>query len=562
MNKIRAFLIIIVALLLVTNCTDKMELEPVREDNPLAPFKMTRAQAMEIVMSHGVGYGYNGVDGEKCNVPDVRSQVLDLDAIRKAGQQVDLHVPASNELTFSCTTGFSLIDILQKAYIHGGVSDTSIVFNGSIKGTLQLYSEKRINSYFCHAEAKKDVLYSKIDAPSVAALVESHPEMLTKNFRSAVARLGSEPTKMQMDSLIVRYGTHVVTYCTLGGVTELDIRLEKDSVASIESKHQIGDISIFSIFDAGGLSDDDYHELRLVNSGDSRLTVRGGDSRKLEFEVMNFDWGRDAVDSKAVGDWVASIGAGEDMSQNLEMTSMSMTPIWEFIADDHVAEMLEAHVTGNADLLMDLYGYQNFVNTCFPAEKDEKDGKKGKYDTYNILSDGRYVATLCREIVLEIDMDRPVWVAYPIYQREVNTATGFCIHNGRAYRVGWQYGEMVVECVDSVNVGNTIYMSAGYLNNHRMAGINYKPCELIPYYEWPGSILTDGSLDVNKPYYLGYKFNNDFFLRQTDGTEQSGEITALPNWYYDEKSDRMMRNKDYVYCINPNELNYIRTLSR
>lgn len=552
MNKIGGYLTIMASLLLAAACTYERDLEPIFEDNPLAPIKMTRAQAREMVLSEGVGYGYNGVYGEKCNVPDVRSQVLDLDAIKNAGQQVELYAMASNELSFSSTTGLSLVDILQKLYFDGSASGTSVVFHGNISGTLQLYTEKKINSYFCHAEAKKDVFYSKIDAPSVAALVDSHPEMLTKNFRSAVARLGSEPTKMQMDSLIERYGTHVVTYCTLGGITELDIRLEKDSVATIESEHEIGDISIFSIFDAGMLSDDDYNDLKLVNSGDSRLTVRGGDSRKLEFEVMNFDWGRDAVDSKAVGEWVASIGAGKDMRQNLEMTSMSMIPIWEFIADDHVAEMLEAHITGNAELLMDLYGYQNFVNTSFPAEIE------GKYDTYNILSDGRYVATLCREIVLEIDLDTTVWVAYPIYQQEANTATGLCIHNGYAYRVGWQFGEMVVERVDSFNVGNTIYMSAGYLNNHPMKGINYTPCELVPYYEWPGSILTDGTLDVTKPYYLGYKCNNDFYLRQTDSTEQRGQITALPNWSYDENSDRMIRNQNYVYYINPLELEYIR----
>ena len=362
---------IFITSLLFIACSDGLQLDEQNhhiEDNVLAPYKMTRAQAMNLILSHGVGYGYNGIDGEECNVPDVRSQVLEPTAIFDAGITVDINKIEDNKVHFSCSTGFSLNELLEKVYFGGnGSAELAVMFKGSIRGTLLLYSQKKINSFYCTANAYKNGLYSMIDGPSVSAVIDSLPEMLTKNFRSAIARLGKNPTKMQMDSLISRYGTHVVTKCTLGGMMQLDVRLEKDSIVSISRQDVIGEVALMSLFNHDSQSSNDEYDLKIINSGDSRLTVRGGDSRKLEQTLMNFNWGRDAVKPQDIDDWLESIGTDEDKRQTLEMTSMEMMPIWEFIPDPDVARQLEAHITGNAQLMFDLYGYQNFVNTSFPA---------------------------------------------------------------------------------------------------------------------------------------------------------------------------------------------------
>ena len=214
--------IIFTAILFLIGCNDETPfaghtLMPLG-DNELSPRPMTRAEAMNLVLSQGVGYGYNGVEGEECNVPDVRSQVLDPNAIINAGITVDINKVEDNKINFSSAIGFSLNELLEKVYFGGnGSAELAVVFKGSVRGTLMLYSQKKINSYYCTAQAYKNGFYSMIDGPSVSAAIDEHPEILTKNFRSAIARLGKNPTKMQMDSLVNRYGTHVVTKCTLGG---------------------------------------------------------------------------------------------------------------------------------------------------------------------------------------------------------------------------------------------------------------------------------------------------------------------------------------------------------
>ena len=568
--------IIFTAILFLIGCNDETPfaghtLMPLG-DNELSPRPMTRAEAMNLVLSQGVGYGYNGVEGEECNVPDVRSQVLDPNAIINAGITVDINKVEDNKINFSSAIGFSLNELLEKVYFGGnGSAELAVVFKGSVRGTLMLYSQKKINSYYCTAQAYKNGFYSMIDGPSVSAAIDEHPEILTKNFRSAIARLGKNPTKMQMDSLVNRYGTHVVTKCTLGGMLNLDVRLEKDSIVSISQQNAIGEVALMSLFNHDSQSSNDEFDLKIINSGDSRLSVRGGDSRKLEQTLMNFNWGRDAIKPQDIDDWLESIGTDEDKQQTLEMTSMEMMPIWEFIPDPDVARRLEAHITGNAQIMCELYGYQNFVNTSFPARPAQPEPEEWylineqkrviqtplRNMCFNVEAGGRYVATLCYENIPEIDSTDPVWVAYPIYQQQVNISTGLCIHKGKAYRVGWRFGEMEVTPIKTEGISQSIYMTGGYLYPMPTQGIDYEQSLIVTGYEWPGGIRTNGTLATDKPIYTIYKENDLFLLRDIDGLQQQGSLSALPNWTYDSSLNRMVRNDDYCYYYNPQEVNYI-----
>lgn len=563
-TKAIAYLFIAVVVCGITACCDDdlmipSELQQDRiecEDNGV----MTRAEAIQLVLSHGIGYGYNGVEGEYCNVMDVRSQILDPEAIRKMGIDFRTAEVLSPQIEYSSQIGYSLHELLQKLYFGGGLNaEAVVVFKGSVRGTLQLYTKSKTSSFYCRTSARISGFNAWVDAPSVSAVVSEHPEVLTKNFRSAVERLGKEPTKIQMDSFIKRYGTHVVTKCQMGGRLNLDIRLEKDSVGTLEQQKAIADVSLLSLYDHSNMSDNDYRDLKIINSGDSRLTVRGGDSRELDFSIFNFKWGESGASLDAIGKWMESIGVTEDKRQNLELVDMVMTPIWEFIPDERVAEMLEAHITGSAELMLDLYGYQNYVNTSFSIPtlntyQGQAIMENRAKNAYNILAGGRYVATYCREWVNAIDINEPVWVAYPIYNQQVNTATGLCIHNGKAYRVGWRFGEYHVEEIGDTG-SETVYTTMGYLYSEPTDGINYLESQSCIGYEWPYSINKDGSLNTSKPVYLPYKQNDDFYLLRMDGTEQTGELGGLPNWEYN--GTRMVRNKEYYYYCNLKEVEYV-----
>ena len=132
MNRILVFSFSCV-LVFLASCSDEFSIiapeSQSSADDVLAPCTMTRAEALNLMLSQGVGFGYNGVEGEECNVPDVRSQVLDPNAIRAAGIRIDLNQIESSNMYFSSKTGYSLNELLEKVYFGGGANaNLSVVF--------------------------------------------------------------------------------------------------------------------------------------------------------------------------------------------------------------------------------------------------------------------------------------------------------------------------------------------------------------------------------------------------------------------------------------------------
>ena len=156
-----------------------------------------------------------------------------------------------------------------------------------------------------------------------------------------------------------------------------------------------------------------------------------------------------------------------------------------------------------------------------------------------------------------ISTTEKVWVAYPIYGQQINTASGLCLHGGEAWRVVWLYGGMSAEKLvtdDTLN-DSVVYMNAGVLELSPVSAYHYMPSNAVVGYEWPYAIKTDGSIDRTKPWYYVRKQKEDFLLYDRNGNEQSGRLTGLPNWFYVDSRKRMVRSSNYFYYYNPIEVN-------
>ena len=138
----------------------------------------------------------------------------------------------------------------------------------------------------------------------------------------------------------------------------------------------------------------------------------------------------------------------------------------------------------------------------------------------------------------------------------MNLRSGYTFFGDKAYRVRWIGNTCRVE-KDTVNVPSadgTICMTYGVPGSIAYANVKYQPCHVVIGYEWPMAIMQNGAVDTSKPFYLTYKSGTDFLLRNTDGSEQSGNLEGLPNWSCQD--GRMVRNKEYYYYWNPNEVSY------
>lgn len=553
--------VVAVFLGVMTACTvtddDWTDVAPAADaDKPSAQSRASD-EGPRLIYTQGVGYSYNGLYGKECNASDVRSQVIDLDSLQVYDTDHLYHEIYTPSTESGYTDGYSLTEYLQNLYVNAQAeASLCIIFNGDMQANFDIWQHTRKNSYFCRSYARKSVMTKVLDARSLSVAVRKRdygPKLLTRNFTEALDRLKiqledslNDRRRMAIDSLIARYGTHVVTSATLGGSIELEMSIETDSLHTLYQQELMADLSL-AMYEHRAWTENEQRELQVLNTADCRLTVRGGDANLLDKNLVNFKWGENRLRDTDLDPWIASIN-----DSTSALVDMKMIPIWEIIPDRELAQKVEAHVTSDAELLLSLYGYQNFVSTSFSLTPPDN-----KAECFNIVCANRYVATVCHEQIDAISTTEKVWVAYPIYGQQINTASGLCLHGGEAWRVVWLYGGMSAEKLvtdDTLN-DSVVYMNAGVLEPSPVSAYHYMPSNAVVGYEWPYAIKTDGSIDRTKPWYYVRKQKEDFLLYDRNGNEQSGRLTGLPNWFYVDSRKRMVRSSNYFYYYNPIEVN-------
>ena len=520
--------------------------------------------------SYGVGFSYDGIWGEPCNLKDVHCRVLNLDSLLAFGEDYGeqlFRMSSSSSMETKCIAAYSHSDYTQQTSFYADVEAELLVFNGSYQANINVWEEGETNDFFCDVSyLAPSMSMSLVDASISSFVVEdSITSMLTPNFLEAIRWLERHRDAATIDSFLVCYGSHVVTSASIGGSITVHMTMQRDSLNDIYSNRQLGAATVAAIFTSTTIGEDYKKELNLLNSADCSVTVKGGDLSAIPNELMHFRFGERPNLSQYVGKWQGSLNYNptDYAHNNLEMVEMHVVPIWDFIPNRDVANRVRIRVEGTAEELISQGGYQNFTNTSFKLPSSVTCKMGGQSRTFdqpaiaNVIASGRYVATICRE---QIDLPevgvKELQVVYPIYNQQVNLSCGYATFGDTAYKVRWVGGKCEVK-KDSVNTpqpDGTIYMTYGVPGSVKYTNIKYQPCHTVIGYEWPMSIKKDGSLDASKPYYLTYKRGTDFFLRTANGQEQSGKLDGLPNWLL--KNGRMVRNKKYYYYWNPNEVKF------
>lgn len=560
-------------------CSDDIELlRPLSNEGSAAVSPFTRAAADTMTISdfrrsYGVGFSYDGIYGARCNLRDVHSRVLDLEAIHEWEYEEDWHMPLftsvrESEFTYKVTTSYSRNEYVQNTYAQADAEAELIVFDGKAAGELTFWEGGDVNDFYCAVNYAAPGMEMKLSKGNVRALVrQGHTDFLTRNFREAVDWMDKHKDNATIDSFLVCYGSHVVTRAKVGASLDLVMTMKRDSLLDYTSNMFLGEAAIKYLLRTSYQSEDVQREMHLLNSADCSISIRGGDLSTIPNHLLHFTFGECPDLSQFVDNWSASLNydPSDYANNNLELTDIEITPIWNFITNQEVAQRVMMRVENNAKELVAFAGYHNYTNTSFLLPQSVTCTMGGQSTTFsqpavaNVIASGRYVATICREPIdlPEVGM-RELQVVYPIYNQQVNLSSGYATYGDTAYKVCWIGGTCHVErdTLNTPSADGTVYMTNGVLGSVKYTDINYQPCHTVIGYEWPLAIKKDGTVDMSKPYYLTYKSGTDFLLRNTDGQEQSGQLDGLPNWML--KNGRMVRVKEseYNYYWNPNEVNY------
>lgn len=573
---IKGLLVTALTAIVLSSCHKDYDLEENTDSciGGMSPF--TRASVEDAMTiedfrrSYGVGFSYDGIWGERCNLMDVKCRVLDFEALKYTEDEINeilFNSIVSRDVSFDCKTALSRSQYKQKTSFHADIDAKLLVFNGAYQANIDILEEGETNDFYCDVSYIAPSVTMDIQDASIATLINKfgRTELLTPNFLDAIDWMDKHRDNATIDSFLVCYGSHIVTQASLGGAIDIHMTLKKDSLTDIYSNRQLGEATVAFIMNTNTSGVEYKKELNLLNSADCSITVKGGDLSKIPNELLHFRFGELPKLARYIDDWQSSINYNPQdyVHNNLEMTDMRITPIWKFIPNKDVARLVRLRVEGTANELIVQAGYQNYCNTCFDLPQNVTCRMGDRTVTFqeppvvNVIASGRYVATVCLEKIDLPDIGvKEVKVVYPIYNRQVNLRCGYTTYDGNAYSVCWLQDKCHVErdTINTPSADGTIYMTYGVPGSIQFTNVNYQPCHIVVGYEWPMSISSTGKINNSNPYYLTYKDGKDFLLRSADGSEQEGSLSGLPNWSYE--NGRMVRNKEYYYYWNPNEVNY------
>jgi len=575
-NKMKRLPIILLLALLGSCRTLEPPVEPAGEPLPswvpASGFEWTKAQDVEtrtkFLRNFGVGYSYNAVRGSFCDWTDIRCQVVNrqpLEEFQILSGETFCVTNVSQAVSTYSQFNYSKRDYVSAVHLETDEKIDIGLYNRE-KRSRQDFLEDGVEESFYYNLSEEIIMADTYIVPGSIIYFYKHNEecdnFLTLSFVNAVKHVAaSDPSNLAVvDSLINVYGTHVITAAWLGGKIRIDLSnymwRYKDTAKEDEWTAE-------EFLDAVNGKDESRtgkDEYTWLEHGKLNIMAYGGDQSSLTGLLgEHAPDGTRSFSVEGISQWRRSLVFDPDNESrsNVEMVDMRLMPIWELASavDEEAAERIKAAIQQDVAVQQSLLGEGNFFDTSFPirypsarAEYHTKDGweRFERVDSpeqpmiVNIVSGGRYVASVCHETIGTQDL----WVCYPIYEGKIKMPCGVGVDSdGRAFMVQWIENSVTVLPTTSHDAADTFYITGGEIGVEPQEGISYAPSWALPYIELAGGVQPDGTYD-SQPYLVEREGAN-FVIRQNPLPKN------LVGWAQDGS-----RFADYVYLYMPNELRY------
>lgn len=542
-----------------------------------APFQWTRAEDVEthqeFLRNFGVGYSYNAVRGSYCDWRDIRCQVLNramLEQLQNETGEPLLHTDLTQSVSLASNFSYSFRDYVVNMEINTKEEIDLGLYNKT-KRKRQYFIEDGVQETYFYTLSQKSILgHRYVGWANLMELYYKKKDLLTTSFRNAVKHLLYSDWEdfSPVDSFINVWGTHVIVEAWLGASINVDLRnnmwrwtaLAKDSAWTTEQF-----LDVVATKDARRKSSNEY---RWTEHSSINITARGGDQQTLTglLGEHRFDGTRE-FSTEGISTWRRSLryDPNDEYNSNVEMVDMKVIPIWEFasLVSNMASQRIKAAVLQDAALQQKLLGDKNFFDARFPVRYPSatcqwrKDtgtwNQVSRTDNaddpmvVNIMSGGRYVATVCHELI----NNRDLWVCYPIYDGRIKQACGLGVDEfNNVYRVRRVDTLATTSLIKQMEHVENFYINGGAVEVEPQEGVNYPDYQALPYIELSGGVKPDGSYAAAA--YSVSKSGENFQLLApagiTDivGFTDTGKASGSNHIY--------KRNDNYVYIYNQNEI--------
>lgn len=545
----------------------------------------TRAEDVEtrkaFLRNFGVGYGYNAVRGEYCNWRDIRCQVVNR-------RELERQASFGNAMWGSVTT--EAIQTNQKTTYSQRDYVQTMELTTKESLDLGLYAETTRTRQYVMEEGLQDNFYYSTEERILKGEQYIQPQMimekveddddenlLTQSFQEAVEYLAyaDEEDYAVLDSFVNVWGTHVIVRSHLGASLRLDLKNNMWRYTDYVQNEKFTSEQLMMAYNNRKDERKKEEKYTFIENSSLYISARGGDQSVLGNLIgeARYDGTRD-FNMSDVGNWRLSVkyDPTDEVNSNVEMIGMEVVPIWDFVKYEHVRRRLKVAILQDVALQQELLGDRNFFNASFPIYYPQAKARyqqtTGKWTTItrtdspaepmvvNIVSGGRYVATVCHEQLLGYDL----WVCYPIYEGKVKLACGVGVTpEGRCYQVRWLNSELpqltrLEQYDNAARTGGKFYITGGAIGVEPQEDVAYTPSFAIPYVEVAGGVQPAGGFDI-PAYYTVLKQNHSFCFWMPE----NGPATVV-GWTASGQKEgtrqQYTRNTEYIYIYNPTELTY------
>lgn len=534
-------------------------------------FSWTRAEDVEthakFLRNFGVGYSYDAVRGSYCDWKDIRCQVVNRHFVEQTESMTGetlLSTYILHAISIDQTFEYSLRDYVANVHLEFEEEYDLGLYNKQ-KRTRQNFIEDGVQeTYYFLLEERQTLAEHYLGYSSLLSLSRKYPDMLTLSFRNAVEHLQESYNEdiAAVDSFLNVWGTHVIVGAELGGSLNVDL-MNYSWRWSDDAKIDQWTTEQFLTKKKEKASHDTASEYQWMTQGRLNITAKGGDQSTLTNLLGEYKPdGSRTFSTDGISAWRLSLqyDPDDESASNVEMIGMRVVPIWEFaeVVNHYQALRIKAAILQDAALQQELLGNWNFFDTSFPVRYPnaacQYRNTSGNWQPYersdldamvvNIESGGRYVATVCHELI----DGRDLWVCYPIYEGKVKLACGVGVDsNQNAYDVRWVGGKATVTARNDV-VDDRFYITNGDVRVQPTEGVAYAESHALPAVAVAGGVKPDGS------------YSSAVFPVKKNGTafyfEASGAYDNAVGWQREAGTDVYKRTDNYTYIYNPNEIKY------
>ena len=280
------------------------------------------------IRNYGVGYSFEGYNGEKCSFNSVMSQVVNFETLRKVEAQESVELLSTDyrhQGYYETASGYSLSEYVHNVDFGAKGEANLILYKGSVMKNLSVLEVVDKKAFYVSSSYISPKGVRTLNTEDLKAYVAQYPNLLTQSFRKAVEDLSRHPSDiMALDSFLVRFGTHVVSSSTLGGKLDLYVSVSQESFDTYEQEQTFAKNAVPLLFKKMSSSGSDYNFKDVFNTAESRMEAYGGRISILNEAVVNPDFNNSRLQPKLLADWEASIEYDEDSyaGNNVEMVDM------------------------------------------------------------------------------------------------------------------------------------------------------------------------------------------------------------------------------------------------